>query len=243
MFSEQDFTAIPASLTESAYRRLRHEIITGVYTPGEKLRVEHLRQQYQIGAGTLREALSRLVGDTLVVAQEQRGFRVAPLSLADLEDLTRTRILMESEALRQSIAAGDDAWEARVVAAFHTLGRVEERLNRKVPSSLADEWEHRNGAFHRALLSACLSSWLQRFLDILYHQSERYRRISLITQTIPRDVHAEHGAIFEAALARDTKKAVSLNAHHIVLTLEAIRALPADIFQKPRARSAGSTAK
>jgi hypothetical protein len=64
------------TLSEHAYHQLRQHIIEGHYPPGAKLRVEHLKDVYGVGAGTLREALTRLVSDALVVAEGQRGFRV-----------------------------------------------------------------------------------------------------------------------------------------------------------------------
>lgn len=98
------------------------------YPAGEKLRVEHLKEIYQTSAGTLREALALLVSDSLVVSQAQRGFRVAPMSLEDLVDITRTRALLECAALRESIEQGDDEWEARVVSSYHRLSLAEARL-------------------------------------------------------------------------------------------------------------------
>ena len=51
----------PRTLVERAYLSLRHDVICGKLAPGERLRVEHLKDQYEVGAGTLREALSLLV--------------------------------------------------------------------------------------------------------------------------------------------------------------------------------------
>ena len=162
----------PKTLAEAAYRQLRRDIIEGVHRPGEKLRVEHLKDQYAVGAGTLREALQLLVTDALVVAQGQRGFRVAPISLDDFEDITRTRVLLETVALQQSIELGDDTWEANVVASFHMLSRAEEKLVDGTNAS-REEWELRNRAFHEVLISASTSRWLRHFQNILYLQSER----------------------------------------------------------------------
>lgn len=214
----------PKTLVEAAYRQLRRDIIEGRHPPGEKLRVEHLKDQYQVGAGTLREALALLVSDSLVVAQGQRGFRVAPISLSDIEDITRTRVLLECEALRQSIASGDDAWEADVVSAFHRLTRAEEKLASDVAGAV-DEWEQRNRIFHETLIAACPSRWTRQFLGVLYQQSERYRRISVLNRPVPRDVHEEHEEIFEATIARDSKRATKLLAGHIQRTLKSIQAL------------------
>ena len=96
------------TLAETAYRKLRNDIIEGVHRPGTKLRVEHLKSDYDVGAGTLREALQLLLNDGLVVAQGHRGFTVAPMSAEDFQDITRTRVMIETEALRQAIALGDD---------------------------------------------------------------------------------------------------------------------------------------
>ena len=111
----------PKTLVESAYRNLHRDIIEGILPPGAKLRVEHLKDNYGVGAGTLREALSLLISDSLVVTQGQRGFRVAPVSLEDFEDITNMRVMLESEALRQAIALGDEVWEGDLLAAFHLL--------------------------------------------------------------------------------------------------------------------------
>jgi len=238
-------SAEPRTLIESAYQQLRRDIVEGALEPGEKLRVEHLKDRYEVGAGTLREALSRLAADTLVIAQGQRGFSVARLSLADFEDITRTRVILESEALRLSIAHGDDIWEGQVMAAFHRLSRAEEKLGRRPALDSIKEWEERNRAFHRSLLSACPSGWTLHFLGLLNQQSERYRRYILQHPPIPRDIHDEHAAIMKATVARDSKRAVQLIAGHIELTLDAMRAAPPEAFErkpKPRAK-AGAVAR
>lgn len=219
----------PKTLAEAAYRQLRRDIIEGLHRPGDKLRVEHLKDQYEVGAGTLREALLLLVTDALVTGQGQRGFRVAPISLADFEDITRTRVLLETEALRQSIALGDEAWEAALVAAFHRLSRAEQKLADHDVST-TEEWELRNRAFHEALIAACPSRWIRHFQHILYQQSERYRRISLFRQPIQRDIHAEHQAIFDTTLARDATRATAILSEHILRTLDAVKRMPPDFF-------------
>lgn len=215
------------SLVEAAYATIRHDILNGELSPGLKLRFEMLRERYGYGASTLREALTRLVGESLVTSEEQRGFRVAEISLEDFADLTRARKLIEVEALRQSILFGDDAWEGALVGAFHRLGKVEEKLVDGAPE-LRDEFEERNRDFHYTLIAACPSRWLKHIHGILFQQSERYRRISLATRTGPRDIHAEHKAVLDAALSRDVDLACRLEAEHIDRTLEMLsRTLPA----------------
>ncbi|NYE23492.1 GntR family transcriptional regulator [Pigmentiphaga litoralis] len=221
--------AAPTTLVGSAYASLRRDIIEGRLPPGSRLRVEHLKDSYGVGAGTLREALALLVSDALVIVHGQRGFHVTPISLEDFLDITRNRMLMESEALRQSIAVGDDVWESRVIAAFHRLRRAEERLAVDRPGRF-NEWEERNREFHQALISACDSRWMHHFLGILYQQAERYRRLTIVRDPIPRDLHDEHQGILDATLARDAELASRLLRDHIGTTYEAVKHLPAHLF-------------
>jgi DNA-binding GntR family transcriptional regulator len=143
----------PRTLVEATYLRLRRDIIEGRLAPETKLRVEHLKDDYQIGAGTLREALSLLLSDALVTSEGQRGFYVSPISLDDLRDITQQRILLECEALRQSIADGGDDWEAELVAAYHRLAQMEKAQGGAKKKNAA-EWELRNRQFHEALIGA-----------------------------------------------------------------------------------------
>ena len=203
------------TLVESSYNRLRSDIITGKLAPGAKLRIEELRDDYRIGASPLREALNRLAGEGFVTVEEQRGFKVAPVSPDDLKDLSRMRIMLECEALRESISNGDDEWEANLLAAHHRLQKAERSFGKNL-----DEWEQRNEEFHEALVAACASSWLLRLRHVLYEQHKRYRFIAILSHQQDRDVHREHREILEAALARDLKAAIEATERHIQFTLE-----------------------
>src|SRR5208283_4887455 len=151
----------------------------------------------------------------------------------DFRDLTEVRKLIETEALRQAIAVGGEAWEADIVAAFYKLTKTEERL-REDPVGASAEYEERNREFHRALIAACPSPWLHRLHALLYQQSERYRRLVEQRRPIPRDVHAEHQGIFDATLARDSDLAVRLAGEHIERSVPALETL-----LKAREKTAG----
>ena len=220
------------TLVEVTYQRLRREILDGALAPDSKLGTEELRTRYKVAGSTVREALTRLLGESLVTSEGQRGFRVAPASLEDFRDLTEVRVLIETEALRQSIANGDDAWESQVVAAFHRLSKVEMRLAVD-PAGATGEFEERNREFHQALIAACPSRWLHHINGLLYQQSERYRRLAVARRNVPRDVHAEHQAIFDATLARDIELTCRLMAEHILRTLTVLRSVVAEQALQP----------
>jgi DNA-binding transcriptional regulator YhcF (GntR family) len=134
-------TSMPLTRVEETVDAIRADIISGELEPGSKLAVEHIRKRYGVGSSTIREALSLLLPDGLVTARGQRGFAVSSISIADLQDLSNTRILLETSALRESIAAGRDDWETGIIASFHHLSKAQEALGRgddRVGSRMGD---------------------------------------------------------------------------------------------------------
>ncbi len=206
----------PKTLTDYVYGQLRADIIDGKLPPDSKLKIEHLRNEYNVGATPLREALSRLSSDGFVITEGQRGFRVSPISPDDLDDVTELRVTLELKALRNSIQHGKEDWESRVVATYYQLSKAEES---DLFANL-ETWEQRNHDFHWALISACTSKWLLHFYNTLYDQHKRYRNISLVANLGQRDVHAEHQRIYEAALRRDVETACHETEAHIRQTAD-----------------------
>jgi DNA-binding GntR family transcriptional regulator len=215
--------------------RLRADIVQGKLAPGEKLRLEHLTSRYDAGRTPLREACCRLASEGLVTVEDQRGFRVTPISRADLLDLTRTRHQIEGLALRASVGRGDLAWEGDVTAALHRLVRLSPRApasprarahaaRERGAAALDDAWEREHGRLHTALVGACGSPWLLRFHALLFEQSERYRRLASAYGQPERDIDGEHQALVRAALDRDVERACALLTEHIARTTERVLA-------------------
>ncbi|MEL6345852.1 MAG: FCD domain-containing protein [Myxococcota bacterium] len=201
--------------------RLRDEIIRGVITPGTKLKLVPLAQRYKISRGPLREAANRLAAQGFVVIEDQKGFRVAPISRTDLLDLTRTRQRIETMALRDAIAAGDLAWEGQIMAALHVL-QASSRLG---PEFDQDHFATNHRAFHRALCSACPSMYLQQFRENLYDHAERYRNLAAEryrSQASHRNIPGEHAAIAKATVERDADRAAQLLQAHLQETAQTL---------------------
>jgi DNA-binding GntR family transcriptional regulator len=216
------------TLAEGVYQELRADILACRLRPGAKLQINTLALDRDVSLSGVREALSRLSAEGLVVAEPQRGFHVATVSLQDLTDLTMTRIDIENLCLARSIDQGGVDWETAVVAAMHRLSRTpywapgDERR-------LSDDWASAHYGFHEALVSACDSVWRLRIRTSLYHQSERYRRLSVPVLSKKRDVDSEHRAISEAALSRKKARACELMKEHLMTTMNIIiKGLPVE---------------
>ncbi len=201
----------------AVYERLRADITHGMLEPGSKLRVEAMCTRYGVGASPLREALSRLSAEGLVERSEQRGFNVAPLKWDELPTLTRNRVQLESLALRESIEARDAAWEDALVLLVHRLSRTPRSLSADhyVPNPA---WEALHREFHRGLLARCPSRWLRAFCDTLADEAYRFRQLAANRSFSSRNEHAEHVAIFTAALEGRADDAVRLLGEHYTRT-------------------------
>lgn len=204
------------TLAADVYDRLRDDIIWCRLMPGAALRFEALKEAYGASFTTLREALTALVADGLVGSEGQRGFRVAPVTRADLVDLTETRVLIERQAIRLAVEKGGDDWEVAASAAFHRMSLVLQRHGAK--TSTTPEWKLVHGQFHEALVAACGSPTLLAIRDKLYQRAERYRSLSVLYGSRTDNKATEHKAILDAALGRNVERSQSLIDKHIRAT-------------------------
>ena len=185
----------------------------GVLVAGSKLRVDELRNKYDIGASPLREAISRLVSYGLVTLEGQKGFRVASISEDGILDFTNTRKLLEHAALKESLKNGDKAREREVIEAYENLDKEHYELSNTLGKSV-DSWEEANNKFHDALVFRCKSAWVLNFRKIIYDEATRYRRSLILNHKEERRTHDDHTQMLNAALSYDIKMSCKLVDKH-----------------------------
>jgi DNA-binding GntR family transcriptional regulator len=205
------------TVSEQAFQVLRQDVLSGRHAPEIKLKLDTLQTLYGFSSSPLREALNRLVQEGLVKADERRGFRVTPISPADLADITKMRLMLDIPALTDSIQTGDDAWEAAIVAAFHRLEKIESRLPQG-PVVLDAEWSRRHRDFHMAMIAACPSERQLSWSMSLFDQAERYRHFAARNRTVSKKKDEEHRLLMNAVLRRDAATATMLLSEHIAST-------------------------
>lgn len=200
------------TISDSAYKRMRSDIVFGRLAPGQKLKLDKLKASYGVSISTLREILSRLSSEGLVLAEGQRGFEVSQVSAENLQEIAELRQLLEGHALAQSFAAGDMEWEGRVVAAHHKLAAME-RLMQSGDRSQTESWKRYDWEFHQALISACGSHALMETHAGVF---DKYLRYQMIALSFRGDIAArEHKMLLDCALKRDAEKARRILAEHV----------------------------
>ncbi len=199
-----------ATLATSLAHRLRRAIVRGELPAGERLRLDELKEQFGCSLSPLREALSRLGSEGLILIEDQRGYRVSPMSELDQRHITRMRSQFEVFALREAIAKGDLAWESEVTAALYIVNRID----RKTLDDI-EKWEAAHRDFHLKLISACGMPLLLQFCAILHDHSDRYRRGYLKHNPGDPKTPTEHKQIVDAAVSRQADLACALLRKHI----------------------------
>jgi GntR family carbon starvation induced transcriptional regulator len=181
---------------------LWRDVIRGVFAPMERLRVDFVSKFYNIGSSPVREAIAHLSSTGLVVHEHDKGYRVAPVSLEDYEDVLGAYLRIYRMTLGIAMEKGDEDWEEQVVVQLHR--------SLKVPKSQFDDpevremWQRAYGELHYVLLSGCGSPLLLKLVRDIGNRLERYVNLFSDRETDRhRDSHSEHRAIVDALIARN----------------------------------------
>ncbi|UUZ92616.1 GntR family transcriptional regulator [Paenibacillus sp. P25] len=208
-----------STLSENVTKKLQSDILSGQYEPGFPLTVSELAKGFDVSVAVVREALTRLATQGLVLQNPNHGFSVKTVSEEELNSIIEARLINESAALRQSIAHGDLTWESNVIAVHHKLSQTAEyeEVNQKL--AVREEWSDLHRQFHYQLIAACPNPVLLDICGRLWDLSEFYRHCS-IPRPPTRDGRAEHKALADAVLSRDSDRAVEFFRAHIQLTAD-----------------------
>jgi DNA-binding GntR family transcriptional regulator len=205
--------ATPATRTEQVYEKLRSDLLNGLLRPGQKLKMVELTERFGVSQSVIREALTRLTEQGLLVATPQRGFRVRDLSVEDIAELTESRVQIESLALRLAVERGDLQWETGILAAHHRLDRTP--VTRE-DGTVNEDWSGQHRDFHQSLLTGCGNRRLESVANSLRDSAELYRRwYWVLTDDHQRDLAREHRQLRELTLARQADQAIAVLTEHI----------------------------
>lgn len=203
-------------LSEQVYDHLRRAIMRGDHAPGSALKPQALAGEQGVSLAVVREALVRLVGEGLADRLSNRGFAVPAVSDRRWQAIAEARRTVEPAVLRMSVERGDLDWEARVRAAHHRLARTP-LFEPEDGEYYSEAWSEAHRVFHRALLEGCDNPVLLETFDRMWAASELARRWA--TRLDPdRSGEDEHGALEQAALARDAGAAAELLTRHLTQT-------------------------
>jgi len=200
------------SMADRAFGEIRRQLISGIIGPSEKLNMIEFSRQIGVSQGAVREALSRLSAESLVVVEQNRGYRAAAISVEELREITEARIVIDAECLRLAITRGDIDWEGSVLAASH---RAERRraLFDGTPET-AEPFTVARLAFYASLLEPCGNVWLLQMHRLIYAQLARYRHLCLPFADDKMHLYKPDSEFIHAVLDRNADRAIELFNNH-----------------------------
>jgi DNA-binding GntR family transcriptional regulator len=191
-------------LREQIYGAIRADILNCNLTPGMELREQTLADTYSVSKSPVRESLQRLVREGLVLVQPRKGYRVAPISLADATDLFNYRQVLELACIvRACKSASKDQLESLDVF-------------RRYKGKVDGDFLKYNHAFHSQLAACSGNKRMAREVSVLIAEMDRLVRlsVSVIKGRNPQKLVEEHAAIIESVQRRDDRLALRLLKAH-----------------------------
>jgi DNA-binding GntR family transcriptional regulator len=197
-------------LRETIYEQLRADILQLRLPPGTEIREAELAARFEVSKSPVRDALMRLEREALVITSPRQGYRVAPVSLADVQDMFHLRAALERACMERIVRQAS----TEQLATLEPFRRYE-----------ADDWAGGfiayNRAFHRSLAELAANVRMRDQLLDLVDQMERVvlmsvnkvRQGSGNTQSLVD----EHCRMIDALQERQVRRAERLAEQHISL--------------------------
>ncbi|MFF7108228.1 GntR family transcriptional regulator [Pseudomonas sichuanensis] len=205
---------VPAHLARSVIEeRLRSAILDGRLPPGTALRQQELASLFGVSRMPVREALRQLEAQSLLQVVMHKGAVVAPLIGEDAVDTYALRVILETEALRQSIPLldADDIALAR--------GYIQQLENETRHAEIG----RLNRLFHMTLYSKAGNQKLLRLIEIELNEEERFLRFHLSSMGLGKLTQDDHIALTDAASDKLVDEAVRLLEAHLNNAARTIR--------------------
>ncbi|MEU6985679.1 GntR family transcriptional regulator [Streptomyces sp. NPDC046324] len=206
----------PPTAQQFVLGELRRAITAGELRPGGQIRQDALAARLDVSRVPLREALKILEGEGLVVHHIHRGYFVAELSLADLEEVYRIRQLLETEAVRMGVRRGEDG----LLVSLETIQREVERAADAGDVTLMAAANRR---FHFALIEASGMPRLVRLITTLWDATDAYRSLYYTEEPNRELAVREHRAVISAVRNGDEEAAVRWLDEHRAHAAAALR--------------------
>ncbi|KAA9002720.1 GntR family transcriptional regulator [Affinibrenneria salicis] len=227
------------SLSNQAYYTIRRDILTCRLLPGSLVTESELMDRYQSGKSTIRLALTRLSHDKLVISRPRKGYRIAPVTVQDVEEIFTLRAALEPLAARLAVGKVD----------IELLKDLEAQCRVEVAAPLStriDVFMNANKRFHLTIAEATGNGHLIRTLSGLMDEMARLVALGFNVQRIKPEIKHDHNAMIDAFIEGDAKRVEFIARRHIetfqTMTLEKIYAtlskegtllpvLPREIFE------------
>ena len=195
-----------------AYAELKRQILTLELKPGERIYEPAMAAALRVSRTPLREAIRRLISESLLEQQATGGVLVPELDEAVISELYEVRAAMESLMARNACLK---ATAADIEALHGILARNAAMVE------FADDAMQQGMALHAKIAEIAGNSWARRFHDQISSQMERYRHFTNSTQERRDQALTQHRTLVDAVAGGDPEKAAKTAFEHVIAARDA----------------------
>lgn len=207
----------PVSAKDFAYHELKKKIWKKELSPNEIIGEAELVKELGVSRTPLREALSILEHEKLLIRQPNKRLKVSPISIKKAEEIFEVRAHLECIAVREAI-------ENTTQEDIEKLGIIVHLTQQKNDEQDFEKTFFYGEQFHYYIYQLSGNSTVQTILMQLDDHIKRYRYLILSRNGgSPKDKDKGHEAIFQAIKNRDTDEAERLVKRHLEKGLEVVR--------------------
>lgn len=207
--ARQGWREPPPVLSDAVYRDLLGHILSGTYKPGEVLRQEELAARYSMSRVPLREAMSRLAADGVLVFRPRRGYAVKMLRSEEIDEVFQLRTIIEEHAGRLAALHRTPSAIERVELILHQMSAVD------ISDAVGvQKWLNLNRSFHAQLFASSGQTHVCHVAATLRDTVEPYIRIEVMITGDLAQANAEHQKIFNAFRRGDAENCARLCRVH-----------------------------
>lgn len=198
------------SLANKVYVELRRKILSNQLVPGMRLKEDLWAKKMEVSRMAVREALTRLLGENLVVFGEKGGYFVKSMNADDIRQIRQLRELLELGALRLAIQRNETEH-------IQALEKICDDFTSMVQNGYLGGACEADMKFHETLIaSACNDKLMElyQFSNIpLFHMKlgKMLQQMDDYAQT-----DAEHRQIVTALKNKDLKHAEEALVKHLI---------------------------
>ncbi|MFP1784693.1 GntR family transcriptional regulator [Lonsdalea quercina] len=211
----------PQFQADSAWERIRRDVLCCKLLPGAMITEQALMARYDIGKSTCRVALARLCHENLIRSRPRKGYQIAPVTVQDVEEIFTLRAQLEPLAARLAVGRVDIDELRRLEAACRE--EIRAPLSRQI-----DVFMNANKRFHLTIAQASGNHHLIAMLSILLDEMARLVALGFNVQGTKPEIKHDHNAMIEALSQGDAKRVELIARRHIdtfqAMTLEKVYA-------------------
>ena len=213
----------PVPLYIQVYDAIKDNIINGKLKPGERINEVQLSQSLDVSRGPVRESISKLEQDGLIIRNNRSILEVYTPDVDDLKDIYECRIALESmaaEKAAQLISQKDIERLERLINRSQSIVNLSEDIEESTVQFL-----ELNSEFHNIIIGVSQNNRLMHQIDQLKSLTKLYRKYNIHNRERRKTAHSQHNDIFEALREKSTNKAKEMMEVHIRYDMESLTQL------------------